>query len=96
MRGKRPVSRPSNEVKASSEWQLARWTQWPREEDWPGLLDIFEAAAFCRVHPDTIRAAVRPGRDGKAPLAHQRWGAAYRIRKVDLVNHRRVKERVLA
>ncbi len=47
-------------------------------------MDVYEAAAYLRVSPDTIRRAVRVARDGKAQLAHQRLGSIYRIRKIDL------------
>lgn len=47
-------------------------------------MDIYEATAYLRISPDTIRRAVIVARDGKAGLAHQRLGSIYRIRKIDL------------
>lgn len=74
----------ATKIKSSSDWQIGLWQLWPREEVWPAKLDIYESAAYLRVSPDTIRRAVTVARDGKAQLAHQRVGAIYRIRKVDL------------
>jgi len=71
-------------IKASSAWQERLWQNWPREECWPAKMDIYEAAAYLRVSPDTVRRAVVVARDGKARLAHQRLGSIYRIRKIDL------------
>ncbi len=72
------------ELKTSEAWQCGPWARWPREEDWPAKLDIYEAAAYLRVSPDTIRRALIVARDGRAWLAHQRLGATCRIRKADL------------
>ncbi|WP_334319087.1 helix-turn-helix domain-containing protein [Termitidicoccus mucosus] len=71
-------------TKATAEWQNELWKRWPREECWPAKMDVYEAAAYLRVSPYTIRRAVTVARDGKARLAHQRLGALYRIRKIDL------------
>jgi excisionase family DNA binding protein len=71
-------------MKSTAEWQHGLWTRWPREDCWPAKMDVYEAAAYLRVSPDTIRRAVTVARDGKARLAHQRLGAIYRIRKIDL------------
>jgi excisionase family DNA binding protein len=71
-------------IKASQDWQDQLWKNWPPEECWPAKMDIYEAAAYLRVSPDTIRRAVIVARDGKARLAHQRLGSIYRIRKIDL------------
>lgn len=79
-----PRSRTQAQLKASETWQNELWMRWPREECWPAKLDIYEAAAYLRVSPDTIRRAVVVARDGHARLAHQRLGAVYRIRKSDL------------
>lgn len=70
--------------KATAAWQEELWRRWPREECWPAKLDVYEAAAYLRVSPDTIRRAVVVARDGKAKLAHQRLGSVYRFRKADL------------
>jgi hypothetical protein len=58
----------------TGEYQLSLWARWPRPEDWPGRLDIYEAAAYLRVAYNTVWRACKPGRDGKACLAHQRLG----------------------
>jgi excisionase family DNA binding protein len=71
-------------IKASSAWQDRLWQNWPRDECWPAKMDVYEAAAYLRVSPDTIRRALVVARDGKARLAHQRLGSIYRIRKSDL------------
>lgn len=71
-------------TKSTAEWQDSIWQRWPREECWPAKMDIYEAAAYLRISPDTIRRAVIVARDGKARLAHQRLGSIYRIRKIDL------------
>jgi excisionase family DNA binding protein len=71
-------------LKATAAWQDSLWQRWPREECWPAKMDIYEAAAYLRVSPDTIRRAVVVARDGRAKLAHQRLGSIYRIRKIDL------------
>ena len=72
--------------KSSREFQDALWRKWPAESDWPGRLDVYEAAAYCRVSPDLIRDALTPGRDGRSKLAHKRIGVIFRIRKIDLDN----------
>lgn len=82
-RGSAPA-RTQAQLKASEAWQSELWMRWPREECWPAKLDIYEAAAYLRVSPDTIRRAVVVARDGRARLPHQRLGAVYRIRKSDL------------
>jgi excisionase family DNA binding protein len=81
---KSPCARTQAQIKASETWQNELWVRWPREENWPAKLDIYEAAAYLRVSPDTIRRALIVARDGRARLAHQRLGATYRIRKADL------------
>ena len=78
------ASSTAAKIKASSTWQDRLWQNWPREECWPAKMDIYEAAAYLRVSPDTIRRAVVVARDGKARLAHQRLGSIFRIRKIDL------------
>jgi excisionase family DNA binding protein len=82
-----PLSSPtgtSAKLKASSAWQEALWQRWTLEENWPAKMDVYEAAAYLRVSPDTIRRAVVVARDGKARLTHQRLGSVYRFRKSDL------------
>jgi hypothetical protein len=72
--------------KSSRAFQDILWRKWPAEKDWPGKLDVYEAAAYCRVSPDLIRDSLTLGRDGKARLPHNRLGNIYRIRKADLDN----------
>jgi len=79
-----PTTVPSAKLKASATWQDALWRRWPREDCWPVKMDVYEAAAYLRISPDTIRRAVVIARDGRAKLAHQRLGSVYRFRKADL------------
>lgn len=79
--------------KCGEAWQLARWAAWPTEESWPGMMDLYEAAAFLRVHPMTIRRACQPDRKGNAAMSHQRVGSAYRISKRSLLAWGAVKSR---
>jgi hypothetical protein len=72
-------------VKSSAGWQLEQWRRWPDENAWPGVLDVYEAAAFLRVHPWTIRTAIKAHDEGRPGIPAQRIGGAIRIRKVDLV-----------
>jgi hypothetical protein len=81
-------ARTSAQIKSTEDWQLALWRRWPLEQDWPGILDIYEAAAYSRVSPASIRRATTPGRDGRARLAHRR--SPIRIRKADLDVYRLV------
>ncbi|MBL9212708.1 MAG: hypothetical protein JNL92_19760, partial [Opitutaceae bacterium] len=55
---------PSAKLKASATWQDALWRRGPREDCWPAKMDVYEAAAYLRVSPDTIRRAVVIARDG--------------------------------
>jgi hypothetical protein len=86
----------SQDTKMTRAWQAALWALWPAEAQWPGVLDLYEAAAFRRVHPDTIRRLCLPDRHGQAQLQHQRLGASYRIRKASLERVGLVKERSAA
>jgi excisionase family DNA binding protein len=79
-----PTPLTSAKLKASAAWQDALWRRWPREACWPAKMDVYEAAAYLRVSPDTIRRAVVVARDGRARLAHQRLRSVYRFRKADL------------
>lgn len=90
---KRAKPSGAHALKCSAEWQLARWAQWPAEALWPGVMDLYLAAAFCGVCPATIRRACLPDRAGQAALAHQRFGAKYVIRKSALLAFGRVKSR---
>jgi hypothetical protein len=88
------MSTASHLLKSSQVWQLEQWSRWPRERDWPGTLDLYEAAAFLRVSPRTLSDACKVARtDGKARLAHQRIGAAYRFTKTALQRFGAVEER---
>lgn len=72
-------------LKSSREWQDEQWRKWPSEADWPGSLDLYEAAAFRRVSPATIRRAIVKDRAGCASLRHQRLGrTGLRFAKADL------------
>lgn len=81
------------QIQSSEEWQESLWKKWPTEDSWPANLSVYEAAAFMRIHPDSIRGALVVGRDGKARLAHQKWGAIFRIRRADLSAFGRVETR---
>jgi hypothetical protein len=83
----------TNREKSSTAWQDELWRRWPREEDWPARLDVYEAAAYLRLSPDSIRRALVQARDGRAKLAHQRIGSIYRIRRVDLDTFGKVEAR---
>jgi hypothetical protein len=82
--------------KRSRIWQDMLWQHWPTPAQWPGTLDVFEAAAYKRLSEDTIRAAARPGRDRRAKLRHQRFGATYRFAKADLDTYGLVQAREVA
>ena len=70
--------------KRSSEYAEMLWAKWPQAEDWPGVLDVYESAAYLRVHYNTLFRACTPDRTGRARLAHQRIGLAYRISRAAL------------
>ena len=67
--------------KTTDEFAIACWSKWPKEGDWPTILDAYEAAAYLRISYWTILRLCRRGRDNKAVLAHQRFGTCYRIRR---------------
>jgi hypothetical protein len=79
--------------KSSEQYRDTLWRKYPAIDNWPQILDIYEAAAFLRVSPDTIRRALTCGRDGKARLAHSRPAGIYRIRTSDLLAFGRVEGR---
>jgi hypothetical protein len=79
-----PLWKERQRVRRSSALADELWTRWPKPEDWPGRLDLYEAAAYLRVNHKTVRRACLAGRDGRAALRHQRIGAQYRIAKRDL------------
>lgn len=83
----------ADQRKSTEAWQLACWVRWAKEEDWPGKLDLYEAAAYLRVSPASIRRATEVDRAGRAELPHQRIGAAYRFSRRDLDCHGRVEGR---
>lgn len=79
-----PSPRQTAKFKRSGAYADLLWQRYPRSERWPGVLDLYEAAAYKRVCYNTLWRACIPGRDGKSRLRHQRFGAAYRIARVDL------------
>ncbi|WP_438482755.1 helix-turn-helix domain-containing protein [Oleiharenicola lentus] len=85
-----------NSVKVSREWQDQLWQHWPAAARWPGILGIYEAAAFLRISHATIRRLCTAGRDDKAKLRNQRVAGIFRIRKVDLENLGLIQERAAA
>lgn len=97
--GRTPAGAPTargrtmSQIKATRVWQESRWREWPREEDWPQYLDVYEAAAIVRVSPDTIRRALVTDRLGRASLRHFRYGASIRIRKADMLKFGVVPDR---
>ncbi len=84
----------SEKFKRTAAFADSLWQKWPAESDWPGVLDLYEAAAFLRVDYKSVWRACKVGRtDKKARLAHQRIGTNYRIRRADLVALGRVEAR---
>lgn len=81
------------QIKATEEWQAGLWRKWPEENLWPVKMDVYEAAAYMRVSPDSIYRDLVQGRDGKAALQHQSVRGGYRIKRVDLEAHGLVKGR---
>jgi hypothetical protein len=88
--------KPAARLKRTAEYADLLWKKWPRAEDWPGSLTIYEAAAYKRVEYKTIWRACKPGRDGKARLSHQRFGTDYRISKAALDRFGLVEQREAA
>lgn len=86
-------SRTLAQVKSTDEWQAAQWSRWPREEDWPAMLDVYEAAALLRVSHDLIRSLLVTDRLGRAKLKHARLGVTIRIKKSDLLAYGVVPDR---
>lgn len=84
--------RPSH-YKRTAAYADDLWRKWPRTEDWPGSLNLYEAAAYKRVDYKTLWRACQTGRDGKARLAHQRFGTDYRISKAALDRFGLVEQR---
>lgn len=82
--------------KTSEEFQLGLWAKWPMEEMWPGVLDLYEAAAYKRVNYQTLYKACQTGKDGRSKLAHQRFGTGYRIKRATLDAFGYVPERSVA
>jgi hypothetical protein len=70
--------------KKSAEYAEALWAKWPTPAQWPGSLDLYEAAAYRRISYGTIWRACQIDRAGKAALAHQRFGTVYRISRAAL------------
>ena len=86
-------SRTLAQIKSTDEWQAAQWSRWPREEDWPAILDVYEAAALLRVSHDLIRSLLVTDRLGRAALRHTRLGVTIRIKKSDLLAYGVVPDR---
>jgi hypothetical protein len=80
----RESKRWQNAVMSSLHDHDVLWRKWPRSEDWPGVLNLYEAAAYRRVSYLTIWRLCQKGRDGRARLAHQRIGSVYRISRAAL------------
>ena len=72
------------------------WEKWPTPAHWPGRMDLYEAAAYCRVDYKMIWRACQKASDGRARLSHQRFGTDYRITKDALDNFGLVKDRSAA
>ncbi len=84
----------TSKLKRTAAYAELLWQRWPRVEDWPGVLDLYEAAAFLRVDYKSIwRACLVARTDGKARLCHQRIGNHYRIARGDLQRFGRVEAR---
>lgn len=78
----------------STQRSLKYWERWTTPDAWPHRINIVEAAAYLRVSTDTIRRALRTGRDGRARLAHQRLGLRIVLHRTDLDAFGRVAARV--
>jgi len=96
----RPLPKPGSESASHSRacrenFQNELWARWPREENWPGYLDVNEAAAFLRISPKSIRLKLQikqtVGRTRPPELPHHRLGRIYRIRKEVLIAANAVK-----
>jgi hypothetical protein len=85
-----PKNRESREL-----YQNELWIRWPREKDWPGYLDVNEAAAFLRISPKSVRGRLDTvtglGRSKPPDLPHNHLGRIYRIRKDVLITTHAVK-----
>jgi excisionase family DNA binding protein len=68
----------------STQRSLKYWEQWKLPDDWPHLLNVMEAAAYLRVSQDVVCDALHIARDGRARLAHHRFGRRIIIRRSDL------------
>lgn len=92
----RAAARTGDVYRRTSAYAAELWAKWPRAEDWPDSLDLCEAAAYKRVNYTTIWQACQIGRDGRATLPHQRFGAKRVFRKRDLDAYGAVKSREAA
>ena len=90
------AAKPARVDRTSRAYQDSLWAKWPTAADWPGSLDLYEAAAYKRVAYLTLWRACQRGRDGKAQLAHQRFGDTYRVTKTALDRFGAVAERAAA
>lgn len=70
--------------RTSRVFQDTLWAKWPAPANWPGSLDLYEAAAYKRVAYLTLWRACQTGRDGRARLKHQRFGSVYRVDRAAL------------
>jgi hypothetical protein len=89
-------TKPKRPDRTSRAFQDSLWAKWPTPAQWPGSLDLYEAAAYKRVAYLTLWRACQKGRDGMARLEHQRLGSIYRVDKAKLDAFGRVKERSAA
>lgn len=84
---------PAKVDRRSAEYQDSLWAKWPLPEQWPMRLDLYEAAAYLRADYLTLWRACQCGSDGRARLAHQRVGNAYRVDRRSLDAFGAVKQR---
>lgn len=83
-------SQTEDQRRSCRDWQDKLWSKWPRKELWPAVLDLYEVAAYYRVHPATIRRAVVTNRQGRAKLPHRRIGSMYRFDRDEVDAYGRV------
>jgi hypothetical protein len=86
-----PKRETADQRKSTEEFQLSLWSRWQQHELWPGTLDLYEAAAYLRLSPSSIRRATQTDQHGRAALPHQRFRSLYRFRRDDLDRFGRVE-----